>query len=165
MALIYRAYFALSKTPRITSTGFNTSAIFGFANTLLELFRTQQPTHIAVAFDTMAPTSRHIEFESYKANRQAIPEDLEAAIPYVYKLIEGFNIPLITLDGYEADDIIGTLAKQAEARGYTVYCMTPDKDFAQLVSERIFIYKPARLGNGAEILGVKEIKEKGRSTP
>lgn len=160
MALIYRAYFALSKNPRITSTGFNTSAIFGFANTLLELLRTQQPTHIAVVFDTMAPTNRHIEFESYKANRQAIPEDLAAAIPYVYKLIAGFNIPLITLDGYEADDIIGTLAKQAEAKGYTVYCMTPDKDFGQLVTEKIFIYKPARLGNGAETLGVKEILEK-----
>src|SRR5690606_25661802 len=145
MALIYRAYFALSKNPRITSTGFNTSAIFGFANTLLELLRTQQPSHIAVVFDTMAPTNRHAEFEAYKANRQAIPEDLSAAIPYVYKLIEGFNIPLITLDGYEADDIIGTLAKQAEARGYTVYCMTPDKDFGQLVTENIFIYKPARL--------------------
>ncbi|WP_353130167.1 DNA polymerase I [Parapedobacter pyrenivorans] len=160
MALIYRAYFALSKNPRITSTGFNTSAIFGFANTLLELLRTQQPTHIAVVFDTMAPTNRHIEFESYKANRQAIPEDLAAAIPYVYKLVEGFNIPLITLDGYEADDIIGTLAKQAEAKGYTVYCMTPDKDFGQLVTENIFVYKPARLGNGAETLGIKEILEK-----
>jgi len=160
MALIYRAYFALSKSPRITSTGFNTSAVFGFANTLLELLRTQQPTHIAVVFDTMAPTNRHVEFESYKANRQAIPEDLAAAIPYVYKLVEGFNIPLITLDGYEADDIIGTLAKQAEAKGYTVFCMTPDKDFGQLVTENIFIYKPARLGNGAETLGVKEILEK-----
>jgi len=160
MALIYRAYFALSKNPRITSTGFNTSAIFGFANTLLEVLRTQQPTHIAVVFDTMAPTNRHVEFESYKANRQAIPEDLAAAIPYVYKLVEGFNIPLITLDGYEADDIIGTLAKQAEAKGYTVFCMTPDKDFGQLVTENIFIYKPARLGNGAETLGVAEILEK-----
>ncbi|SKB69856.1 DNA polymerase I [Parapedobacter luteus] len=160
MALIYRAYFALSKTPRITSTGFNTSAIFGFANTLLELLRTQQPTHIAVVFDTMAPTNRHAEFELYKANRQAIPEDLAAAIPFVFRLVEGFNMPIITLDGYEADDIIGTLAKQAEGRGYTVYCMTPDKDFGQLVSDNIFIYKPARLGNGAEVLGVNEILEK-----
>lgn len=160
MALIYRAYFALSKTPRITSTGFNTSAIFGFANTLLELLRTQQPTHIGVAFDTMAPTNRHAEFEAYKANREAIPEDLAASIPYVYRLIEGFNIPILTMDGYEADDIIGTLAKQAELQGYTVYCMTPDKDFGQLVSDHIFIYKPARFGNEAEILGVKEILEK-----
>ena len=164
MALIYRAYFALSKTPRITSTGFNTSAIFGFANTLLELLRTQQPSHIAVVFDTMAPTNRHVEFAAYKANRQAIPEDLAAAIPYVYKLVEGFNIPILTLDGYEADDIIGTLAKKAEPKGYTVYCMTPDKDFGQLVSDHIFIYKPARLGNGAEVLGVKEILEKWEVT-
>ncbi len=164
MALIYRAYFALSKTPRITSSGFNTSAIFGFANTLLELLRTQQPSHIAVVFDTMAPTARHTEFEAYKANRQAIPEDLAAAIPYVFKLVEGFNIPLITLDGYEADDIIGTLAKQAERKGYTVYCMTPDKDFGQLVTEHILIYKPARLGNGAETLGVREILEKWEVT-
>ena len=160
MALIYRAYFALSKTPRLTSSGFNTSAIMGFTNTLLEVLKSQQPSHIAVVFDTMAPTNRHVEFESYKANRQAIPEDLAAAIPYVYKLVEGFNIPIITLDGYEADDIIGTLAKQAEKQGYSVYCMTPDKDFGQLVSDNIFIYKPARLGNGAEILGVKEILEK-----
>jgi DNA polymerase I len=160
MALIYRAYFALSKTPRLTSAGFNTSAVFGFVNTLLEVLKSQQPTHIGVVFDTMAPTSRHTEFEAYKANRQAIPEDLAAAIPYVYQVVQGFNIPLITLDGYEADDIIGTLAKQAEQRGFTVYCMTPDKDFGQLVSENILIYKPARLGNGAEILGVKEILEK-----
>ncbi|WP_257669363.1 DNA polymerase I [Parapedobacter tibetensis] len=160
MALIYRAYFALSKTPRLTSAGFNTSAIMGFTNTLLEVLKSQQPTHIAVVFDTMAPTNRHTEFESYKANRQAIPEDLAAAIPYVYKLVEGFNIPIIAMDGYEADDIIGTLAKQAEKKGYTIYCMTPDKDFGQLVSDNIYIYKPARLGNGAEILGVKEILEK-----
>lgn len=160
MALIYRAYFALNKTPRITSTGFNTSAILGFTNTLLEVLKNQQPTHIAVVFDTMAPTNRHTAFENYKANRQAIPEDLADAIPYVYKIVEGFNIPIITLDGYEADDIIGTLAKQAEQRGYTVYCMTPDKDFGQLVTENIFIYKPARMGNGAEVLGVKEILEK-----
>lgn len=160
MALIYRAYFALSKTPRFTSTGLNTSAIMGFANTLLEVLKKENPTHIAVAFDTAAPTNRHTEFETYKANREAIPEDLAAAIPYVYRLLEGFNIPIITLDGYEADDIIGTLAKKAEKQGYTVYCMTPDKDFAQLVSENILIYKPARMGNGAEVLGVKEVLEK-----
>jgi len=160
MALIYRAYFALNKTPRITSSGFNTSAIMGFTNTLLEVLKNQQPTHIAVVFDTMAPTNRHTAFENYKANRQAIPEDLADAIPYVYKIVEGFNIPIISLDGYEADDIIGTLAKQAEQRGYTVYCMTPDKDFGQLVTDNILIYKPARMGNGAEVLGVKEILEK-----
>lgn len=160
MALIYRAYFAMNKSPRITSTGLNTSAIFGFCNTLLEVLKKQNPTHIAVVFDTAAPTNRHEEFESYKANRQAIPEDLEAAIPYVVQLIEGFNIPVLTLDGYEADDIIGTLAKKAEQHDFQVYCMTPDKDFAQLVSPNIFIYKPARLGDGAEILGVDEILQK-----
>lgn len=160
MALIYRAYFALSKTPRITSYGLNTSAIMGFTNTLLEVLNKENPTHIAVVFDTAAPTQRHIEFEAYKAQRQAMPEDLAASIPYIFRLIEGFNIPIITLDGYEADDIIGTLAKKAEQKGYTVYCMTPDKDFAQLVSPNIFIHKPARMGNGAETLGVTEVLEK-----
>lgn len=160
MALIYRAYFALSKTPRITSYGLNTGAIMGFTNTLLEVLNNQKPSHIAVVFDTAAPTQRHIEFEAYKAQREAMPEDLAASIPYIFRLIEGFNIPIITMDGYEADDIIGTLAKKAETQGYTVYCMTPDKDFAQLVSENIFIYKPARMGNGAETLGVAEILEK-----
>lgn len=160
MALIYRAHFALSKNPRFTSTGINTSAVMGFANTLLEVLKKEHPTHIAVVFDTSAPTERHTDFEAYKAHREAMPEDLSAALPYVVKLIEGFNIPVITSDGYEADDIIGTLAKKAEKEGYTVYCMTPDKDFAQLVSENIFIYKPARMGNEMEILGVKEVLAK-----
>lgn len=160
MALIYRAYFALSKTPRITSNGLNTGAIMGFTNTLLEILKNQKPSHLAVVFDTEAPTARHIEFEAYKAHREKMPEDLSASIPYIFKLITGFNIPIITKDGYEADDIIGTLAKKAENNGFTVYCMTPDKDFGQLVSENIFIYKPARMGNGAEIQGVKEILEK-----
>lgn len=160
MALIYRAYFALSKAPRLTSYGLNTGAILGFTNTLLEVLKKEKPSHMAVVFDTAAPTNRHIEFEAYKAQRQQMPEDLAKSIPYVFKLIEGFNLPLITKDGYEADDIIGTLAKKAEKEGYTVYCMTPDKDFAQLVSENIFIYKPARMGNGAEILGVEEVLEK-----
>ncbi len=160
MALIYRAHFALSKSPRFTSNGLNTSAVFGFANTLLELLKKEKPTHIAVVFDTAAPTERHTDFTDYKAHREEMPEDLSAAIPYVFRLIEGFNIPVITSDGYEADDIIGTLAKKAEKEGYTVFCMTPDKDFAQLVSENIFLYKPARLGNGAEIMGVKEVLEK-----
>ncbi|OCX50484.1 DNA polymerase I [Mucilaginibacter sp. PPCGB 2223] len=160
MALIYRAHFALSKTPRFTSTGINTSAVMGFTNTLLDVLKKEKPTHMAVVFDTEAPTERHTEFEAYKAHRQAMPEDLAAAIPYIYKVILGFNIPLITSDGFEADDIIGTLAKKAEKEGYQVYCMTPDKDFAQLVSENIFIYKPARMGNDMEILGVKEVLEK-----
>lgn len=160
MALIYRAHFALSKNPRFTSGGINTSAMMGFANTLMDVLKKERPSHIAVVFDTAAPTDRHIEFEAYKAHREAMPEDLVTALPYVKRLIEGFNIPVITSDGYEADDIIGTLAKKAELAGYTVFCMTPDKDFAQLVSENIFIYKPARMGNGAEILGVKEVLEK-----
>ncbi|MDN3587734.1 DNA polymerase I [Pedobacter aquatilis] len=160
MALMYRAHFALSKNPRFTSTGINTSAVMGFTNTLLDVLKKEKPTHIAVVFDTEAPTERHTTFEAYKAQRQAMPEDLAAAMPYVIKLITGFNIPVITSDGYEADDIIGTLAKKAELKGYQVYCMTPDKDFAQLVSENIFIYKPARMGNEMEILGVKEVLAK-----
>lgn len=160
MALIYRAHFALSKNPRFTSTGVNTSAVMGFANTLLEVLKKESPSHIAVVFDTAAPTERHLDFEAYKAHREAMPEDLSAALPYVFRLIEGFNIPVITLDGYEADDIIGTLAKEAERRDFKVYCMTPDKDFAQLVSDHIFIYKPARMGNEMEILGVKEVLSK-----
>ncbi|RZM26461.1 MAG: DNA polymerase I [Pedobacter sp.] len=160
MALIYRAHFALSKSPRFTSTGLNTSAVMGFANTLLEVLKKENPSHIAVVFDTDAPTERHIDYVAYKAHRQAMPEDLSIALPYVCKLIEGFNIPVITKDGFEADDIIGTLAKEGEKRGFQVYCMTPDKDFGQLVSENIFIYKPARMGNDMEILGVKEILAK-----
>ncbi len=160
MALIYRAHFALSKNPRFTSSGVNTSAVMGFANTLMEVLKKEKPSHIAVVFDTEAPTERHTDFEAYKAHREAMPEDLSAALPYVFRLIEGFNIPVITVDGFEADDIIGTLAKEGEKEGFTVYCMTPDKDFAQLVSDNIFIYKPARMGNEMEILGVKEVLAK-----
>jgi DNA polymerase-1 len=160
MALIYRAHFALSKSPRFTSGGLNTSAMLGFTNTLLDVLKKERPTHMAVVFDTEAPTERHTEFEAYKAQRQAMPEDLSAALPYIFKIVLGFNIPLITSDGYEADDIIGTLAKKAELKGYQVYCMTPDKDFAQLVSENIHIYKPGRQGNEMEILGVKEVLAK-----
>jgi DNA polymerase-1 len=160
MALIYRAHFALSKNPRFTSTGINTSAVMGFANTLMEILKKEQPSHIAVVFDTEAPTERHTDFVAYKAHREAMPEDLSAALPYIFKLIEGFNIPVITKDGFEADDIIGTLAKEAEKAGFTVFCMTPDKDFAQLVSENIFIYKPARMGNDMEIMGVPEVLAK-----
>mgnify|MGYP003574924204 FL=1 len=160
MALIYRAHFALSKNPRFTSTGVNTSAVMGFTNTLLEVLKKEKPSHIAVVFDTEAPTERHTDFEAYKAHREAMPEDLSKALPYIFRLIEGFNIPVITKDGYEADDIIGTLAKEGEKAGFQVYCMTPDKDFAQLVSENIFIYKPARMGNEMEILGVSEVLAK-----
>lgn len=160
MALVYRAHFALSKNPRFTSGGLNTSAIMGFTNTLLEVLKKEKPTHMAVVFDTDAPTERHTDFSDYKAHRQAMPEDLAMALPFVVRLIEGFNIPVITSDGYEADDIIGTLAKKAEKAGFTVFCMTPDKDFAQLVSDRIFIYKPSRMGSDIEILGVQEVLAK-----
>jgi len=134
--------------------------MMGFTNTLLDVLKKEAPTHMAVVFDTEAPTERHTDFEGYKAHREAMPEDLAKALPYVIKIILGFNIPVITSDGYEADDIIGTLAKKAEQKGYTVYCMTPDKDFGQLVSDNIFIYKPARMGNEMEIQGVKEILAK-----
>jgi len=160
MALIYRAHFALSKTPRFTSGGLNTSAVMGFTNTLLDVLKKEKPTHMAVVFDTDAPTERHTDFAAYKAHREQMPEDLSAALPYIFKLVLGFNIPVITSDGYEADDIIGTLAKKAEKKGYQVYCMTPDKDFAQLVSDNIFVYKPARMGNEMEILGVPEVLAK-----
>jgi DNA polymerase-1 len=159
-ALIYRAHFAFSKNPRYTAGGLNTSAVMGFTNTLLEVLKKEKPSHMAVVFDTSAPTERHVEFAAYKAHREAMPEDLATAIPYIIRLIEGFNIPVISSDGYEADDVIGTLAKKAEQEGFTVFCMTPDKDFAQLVSENIFIYKPARMGNDVEIMGVKEVLAK-----
>lgn len=160
MALIYRAFFAFSQSPRITSYGLNTNAPYGFVNTLLDVLNRQKPSHIAVVFDTDKPTDRHIEFTDYKANRQEMPEDLSRSIPYVFRLIEGFNIPVITYDGFEADDIIGTLAKKAELKGYKVYMMTPDKDFGQLVSDNIFIYKPGRQGGDFEIMGVPEILQR-----
>lgn len=160
MALIYRAYFAFSKNPRINSKGLNTSAVLGFANTLFDVLKNERPTHIGVAFDTIVPTVRHEEFVEYKATREKMPEDLALSIPLVKRLIEGFNIPVIYKDGYEADDVIGTLAKQAEKLNFITYMMTPDKDFGQLVSDKIFIYKPARMGDKAEILGVKEVCEK-----
>lgn len=159
-ALIYRAYFAFSNSPRINSKGFNTSAVFGFTNTLLEILNKEKPSHIAVVFDTDAPTQRHEEFEAYKANREEMPEDLRASIPLIIDLIKGFNIEVIGLPGYEADDLIGTLARKAENLGYTTYMMTPDKDYGQLVDANTYIYKPARLGNGAEVLGVEDICKK-----
>ena len=159
-ALIYRAYFAFSSNPRVSSKGLNTSAIFGFTNTLLEILNKEKPTHIAVVFDTPEATVRHTEFVEYKANREEMPEDLRTCIPYIIELIEGFNIPIIKTPGFEADDAIGTLAKIAEQQGFTTYMMTPDKDYGQLVDENTFIYKPARLGNGAEVLGVEEICKK-----
>lgn len=163
-ALIYRAFFAFSTNPRVNSQGLNTSAIFGFTNTLLEILNKEKPTHIAVVFDSDGDTHRHTEFTAYKANREEMPEDLRSNIPYIMDLIKGFNIPVIAMPGYEADDIIGTLAKEAETKGFTTYMMTPDKDFGQLVDENTFIYKPARLGNGAEIMGVAEVCKKWEIT-
>ncbi len=160
MALIYRSYFAFSKNPRYNSKGLNTSAILGFTNTLVDVMNKEKPTHIAVAFDTAAPTERHIEFEAYKGHREAMPEDLAASIPYIKDIIRGFKIPVVVMDGYEADDIIGTLAKEGAKQGFKVYMMTPDKDFAQLVSEHIFIYKPAGKFNDLQILGIPEVLQK-----
>ncbi len=156
-ALIYRAYFGFANNQRVNSKGLNTSAVLGFTNTLLEVLKKEKPSHLAIVFDTSAATTRHEEFPEYKAHREAMPEDLSLAIPYIYKLVEAFNIPSLFMDGYEADDLIGTLAKKAEKEGFVTYMMTPDKDYGQLVSENIFMFKPARLGNGAEVLGVAEI--------
>jgi len=160
LALIYRAHFAFSKNPRINSKGMNTSAVLGFTNSLLDIINKEQPTHIGVAYDTHAPTFRHETFPEYKANREEQPEDIQLAIPITKELVKAFNIPVLELDGYEADDIIGTLAKAAEKKGFEVYMMTPDKDFAQLVAENIYLYKPAYMGNSADILGVDEVLEK-----
>jgi DNA polymerase-1 len=160
MALIYRAFYALNKNPRINSKGLNTSAIMGFANTLFDVLKNEKPTHIGVAFDTPAPTQRHVDFTAYKAQREEAPEDLVASLPYIHELIEAFNIPTLILPGYEADDIIGTLAKKAESNGFLTYMMTSDKDFGQLVSEKTLIYKPSKFGNPAEIWGPKEVCEK-----
>lgn len=160
MALIFRAYYAMIKSPRVTSKGLNTSAILGFTNTLYEVLKNEKPTHIAVSFDTGAPTVRHIDYEEYKANRQATPEDIVNSIPYIKKIIEAFNIPIILMDGYEADDVIGTAAKKAEIEGFETYMMTSDKDYGQLVSEHIRVYKPGKFGQKAEVIGVEEVCEK-----
>ncbi len=161
LALIYRAYYALIRTPRITTTGINTNAQFGFTNTLLEIIRKENPTHIAVCFDTHAPTERHTDYTDYKANRQEAPEDLLDSLPHIKAIIEGFNIPVIEYDGYEADDIIGTLAWQAADKGYDVYMVTPDKDYGQLlIHPNVYIWKPPAFGNKEEIVDAKKICEK-----
>jgi len=159
-ALIYRAYFAFAKNPRINSKGLDTSAIFGFTNTLNEVIRKESPTHIAVVFDRSAPTERHIEYPEYKAQRDAMPDGIRDALPYIDKLLQAFNIPKIYKDGFEADDIIGTLAKKAEKKGYKTYMMTSDKDFAQLVSENIFMYRPGNKWQPTTVWGVSEVLEK-----
>ena len=158
-ALVYRAHFAFINRPLINSKGVNTSAITGFVRTLWDLIKNQKPTHIAVAFDPKGGTFRNEYYPEYKANREAQPEDISIAIPHIIDILEGFKIPILCVDNYEADDVIGTLAKQAEKEGFTVYMVTPDKDYGQLVSENIFMYKPSRQGNGVEILGENEIKE------
>ncbi len=160
-ALIYRAHFAFIRNPRINSKGLDTSAIFGFTNTLFrEVLKKQSPSHIAVVFDAPVATNRELEYSAYKANREEMPEAIRTAIPYIKNIIKACNIPILMANGYEADDIIGTLAKRAEQEGFTTYMMTPDKDFGQLVSENIFMYKPGRGGKPAEVWGIPEVCEK-----
>ncbi len=166
MALIYRAYYALNRNPRVNSRGLNTSAILGFANTFTEVIKKEAPTHLAVAFDHAGQTIREEGFSEYKANRQETPEDIILSIPYITRLLEAFRIPVLISEGYEADDIIGTLAKKAEKEGFDVFMMTSDKDFGQLVSEKVFMYKPGKTGTDAEIWGVREVCERfGISRP
>lgn len=158
-ALIYRSYYAFIKTPRFTSTGINTSAMLGFTNTLLELIEKEKPSHMAVVFDPEGPTFRHKMYKEYKAHRPPMPDDLKKSIPYIKKIIQAFNIAELSINGFEADDVIGSLAKLAEKKGYTTYMVTPDKDYAQLVSEHIFMYKPKRSGREVEVWGIPEVQE------
>ena len=156
-ALVFRAYYALIRSPRYTGTNKNTNAQFGFTNTLVELINKQKPTHMAVCFDSHGPTERHTDYADYKANRQETPEDILIAVPDIKRIIKAFNIPVIESMGFEADDIIGTLSKQAENAGYNVFMVTPDKDYGQLVSDKVKIYKPAYQGGDVEIMGPKEV--------
>ncbi len=160
LALAYRAHFALINNPVTNSRGMNTSAPLVFTNTLLELLERFEPTHLAAVFDTGEPTYRHEEFAEYKAQRESMPEDLGTAMPYVFRVLEGFNIPVVRVDGWEADDVIGTLARRAETAGMTTYMVTPDKDFAQLVSPRTLLYRPGRSGRPPELLGEEEVRAK-----
>ncbi|PYJ03460.1 MAG: DNA polymerase I, partial [Verrucomicrobia bacterium] len=160
MALVYRAHFAFISRPILTSKGVNTSALYGFTQSLLDILKNQQPTHLAVAFDTEAPTPRHAAYPEYKATRQTMPEDLKQALPHVERLLAAFRIPVLTCDGYEADDIIGTLVRRAEKEGFKSYMVTPDKDFGQLVDENTVFYKPSRMGEGVEIMGLPEIRNR-----
>ena len=159
-ALIYRAFFALSKRPTLNSKGLNTSAIMGFLNTLYDVLQNERPTHIGIAFDVSSPTNRQQEFLDYKANRESMPEDLRASIPYIINLIQLFNIPIYAVEGFEADDVIGTLSHKAEQQGFVTYMMTPDKDFGQLVTDKVLIYKPAKFGTPAQVWGPKEVCER-----
>lgn len=157
LALVFRAYYALIRSPRLTSKGKNTNAQFGFTNALVELLSKQKPSHMAVCFDTAAPTERHTDFADYKANRQEAPEDILEAIPDIKEIVRAFNIPVMEVDGYEADDVIGTLSWQAAAAGYDVYMVTPDKDYGQLVTDKVKIYKPGYQGGEVEIMGPEEV--------
>ena len=159
-ALIYRAFFAMSKNPRMNSKGVNTSAVMGFLNSLYEILQKEKPTHIGVAFDVAGTAQRQAEYSEYKANREKMPDDLRDSIPYIIRLIEAFNIPVYGVEGYEADDVIGTLSKKAEKQGFTTYMMTPDKDFGQLVTDKILLYKPAKFGEPAQVWGPKEVCER-----
>lgn len=159
-ALIFRAYYAFIRAPRINSKGLNTSAMFGFTNTLLDIINNEKPSHIAVVFDAPEQTLREIDYEAYKANREETPEDIKLSVPWIMKIIEGFNIPILMAPGYEADDVIGTLAKRAEQEGFLTYMMTSDKDYGQLVSDHIFVYKPGYQGGKAEVLGIPEVLQK-----
>jgi DNA polymerase-1 len=160
MGLIFRAYYAMIKSPRFTTKGLNTSAMLGFTNSLYEVLKNEKPTHVAVAFDTGAPTFRHVEYEHYKENREATPDDIVQSIPYIKRILDAFQIRMIGIDGYEADDLVGALAKHAEIEGFEVLMLTSDKDYGQLVSDHIKMYKPGKFGQPAEILGVAEICEK-----
>ena len=159
-ALIYRAFFALNKNPRLNSKGVNTSAVMGFLNSLYEILKNEKPSHIGVAFDVAGTAQRQAEYSEYKANREKMPDDLREAIPYIIRLIEAFNIPIYGVEGYEADDVIGTMSKMAEQQGFTTYMMTPDKDFGQLVTDKVLLYKPAKFGEPAQIWGPKEVCER-----
>ncbi len=159
-ALIFRGYYALIKNPRINSKGMDTSAVLGFMNSLLDVIRREKPDHLAVAFDKGGSAARNEVYPEYKANRLETPDAIKIAVPYIHKILKAMDIPIVEVAGYEADDLIGTLSKQAEKAGYKTYMVTPDKDFAQLVSENIFMYKPARMGNGIEIWGVPEVQAK-----
>ncbi|MDA3892618.1 MAG: DNA polymerase I [Salinivirgaceae bacterium] len=164
-ALAYRSYYAFIKNPRINSKGFNTSAIFGFTNVLLEVLNKQKPSHIGVVFDPSGPTFRHEMYEPYKANREAMPDDLRQSIPLIKQMIEAMNIPVVEVKGFEADDVVGTLAHQAEREDFKVYMMTPDKDYAQLVTDNVFVFKPARGGNEPEIWDPEKVVEKFKVKP
>lgn len=158
-ALIYRAYYAFIKSPRINSKGFNTSAVLGFVNTLEEVLKKENPTHIGVAFDPAGPTFRHEAYEQYKAQREETPEVIRLSVPIIKDIIRAYRIPILEVPGYEADDVIGTLATEAGKRGITTYMMTPDKDYGQLVGGNVFMYRPKHTG-GFEVMGIEEVKAK-----